>query len=374
MISYWEKKNFINYDFIVIGAGIVGLSTAIHLKVKFPNQSVLVLERGIFPSGASSRNAGFACFGSLTEILDDLNYMDEDEVLELVARRYSGLSEIREVFGDDELDYESLGGYELIMDSERKSLDYIYLVNSMLKNLFGEDVFSLEKDTGRFGFSGSVRAVVKNKLEGQLDSGKFLQALWGKCQSLNVQLLTGADVTQIDRQSGEVEVHNPIYKDKITFKAKKIAVCTNAFSSRLIPDLEMKPGRGMVMVSKPIEDLRWKGAFHVDKGYTYFRNVENRLLIGGGRNVDFQTEETDTFGINERIRAYLTQLTREVIFPEQEIEFEMEWSGIMSFGNKKLPVIQMLDERTGMAVRMGGMGVAIGWQAAKELVNLFETP
>jgi len=373
MISYWEKKNFIQYDYIVIGAGIVGLSTAIHLKVKFPDKSVMVVERGIFPSGASSRNAGFACFGSVSEILDDLDHLSEDEVVELVAKRYNGLSEITEIFGEDLLGYERIGGYEVIRQEEMGSLDQMDRINKMLKPLFGDPVFSKVSNHHKFGFSEKVKAVIKNKYEGQLDSGKFIRALWHKCQDLKIQLFTGAEVESIDRESGTVKVKNPVYKNTIDFHAEKIALCTNAFSGQFVPDLQMKPGRGMVMVSKPIKNFPWEGAFHVDKGYTYFRNVDDRLLIGGGRNMDFVNEETSAFGINEVIKDYLVKMTNETLFPNQSIEFEMEWSGIMGFGNNKVPYVKLLDDKTGVAIRMGGMGVAIGWQAAKELVNLFES-
>ncbi|HSJ69850.1 MAG TPA: FAD-dependent oxidoreductase [Anditalea sp.] len=373
MISYWEKKNFIQYDYIVIGAGIVGLSTAIHLKVKFPDKSVMVVERGIFPSGASSRNAGFACFGSISEILDDLDHLSEDEVVELVAKRYNGLSEITEIFGEDLLGYERIGGYEVIREEEIGSLDQMDRINKMLKPLFGDPVFSKVTNPQKFGFSDKVKAVIKNKYEGQLDSGKFIRALWHKCQEMKIQIFTGAEVESIDRESGTVKVKNPIYNNTINFHAEIIALCTNAFSGQFLPELQMKPGRGMVMVSKPLDNFPWEGAFHIDKGYTYFRNVDNRLLIGGGRNMDFVSEETNAFGINEVIKEYLINLTNEMIFPDQSIEFEMEWSGIMGFGNNKVPYVKLLDEKTGVAIRMGGMGVAIGWQAAKELVNLFES-
>ena len=43
MFSYWESKNFFNHDLIVVGAGFVGLSTAIHFKRKNPKASVLIL-------------------------------------------------------------------------------------------------------------------------------------------------------------------------------------------------------------------------------------------------------------------------------------------------------------------------------------------
>ena len=38
-----------------------------------------------------------------------------------------------------------------------------------------------------------------------------------------------------------------------------------------------------------------KGAFHYDEGYVYFRNIDNRVLLGGGRNLA-KAETTDVFG------------------------------------------------------------------------------
>ncbi len=71
--SYWELKNwFTNVDFTIVGSGIVGLHCALALRERFPESKILVLEKGILPQGASTKNAGFACFGSLSEILDDL--------------------------------------------------------------------------------------------------------------------------------------------------------------------------------------------------------------------------------------------------------------------------------------------------------------
>lgn len=72
-LSYWEQKSLIgNPDVAVIGAGITGLNAAIRLKQLDPALDVLVLERGALPEGASTRNAGFACFGSPSELLADL--------------------------------------------------------------------------------------------------------------------------------------------------------------------------------------------------------------------------------------------------------------------------------------------------------------
>ena len=84
-LSYWEIKSWLsNVDFTIIGSGIVGLSCALQLKSKYPNSNILILEKGILPQGASTKNAGFACFGSISEIIDDLKSHSEDEVLNLL--------------------------------------------------------------------------------------------------------------------------------------------------------------------------------------------------------------------------------------------------------------------------------------------------
>jgi gamma-glutamylputrescine oxidase len=76
-LSYWEiKEYFMDVDLLVVGSGIVGLTTAIFYKEKNPGSKILIVERGMLPSGASAKNAGFASFGSTSEILADLKKGD----------------------------------------------------------------------------------------------------------------------------------------------------------------------------------------------------------------------------------------------------------------------------------------------------------
>lgn len=87
-VSFWEQESFYNnIDYAIIGSGIVGLSAAIELKNNHPKAKVVVFEKGFLPSGASTKNAGFACFRSPTETLDDLSIMSKNEVFEIVKKR-----------------------------------------------------------------------------------------------------------------------------------------------------------------------------------------------------------------------------------------------------------------------------------------------
>ena len=113
-LSYWELKEwFSNIDFTIVGSGIVGLNCALQLKKIYPKARILILEKGILPQGASTKNAGFACFGSLSEIIDDLQTHSEQEVFELVKKRWEGLQLLRKNLGDRKIDFQQNKGFEL---------------------------------------------------------------------------------------------------------------------------------------------------------------------------------------------------------------------------------------------------------------------
>jgi glycine/D-amino acid oxidase-like deaminating enzyme len=49
---------------------------------------------------------------------------------------------------------------------------------------------------------------------------------------------------------------------------------------------------------------------------------------------------------------------------------DMEWSGIMAFGEDKNPIIKKESDTIVVGAKLGGMGVAIGSQVGKQLAEL----
>lgn len=367
MLSFWEKSSFINYDVAVIGSGIVGLSTAISLKEKNPRLDVVVLERGILPTGASTKNAGFACVGSLAEICDDLETMSPDEVLGLVSMRKKGLEILLQRCGASNIGYYQNGSHEMLFENELHLLERIDEVNQLLFPLFQKNVFGeASSKVSTFGFNANlVKTLIENNAEGELHSGKMMRTLIQKAQSLGVVIYTGAEVDRIDEANDHCEI--TLSNATIVFSVKKVAVCTNAFSKKFLHAIDLKPGRGQVLITKPVKGLKPKGIFHFDKGYYYFRKVDDMILFGGGRNIDFTTEEATSFEVNRFIVKDLKQKLRDVILPDTPFEVDYTWTGIMAFGPNKYPVISKLSDHVFAAVRMGGMGVAIGSAAGEKI-------
>lgn len=374
MLSYWEQQSFVSYNHIVIGAGIVGLSTAIELKDKYPAHSVLVLERGLLPTGASSRNAGFACMGSLTEILDDSQYADEAEIVKLYDWRKRGLELLRSRLGDAAIGYKSNGSYELIGDNELPALDKIDYINNLLQPVTKQSAFKLVNDKiDAFGFGKqAVKALVENTCEGELHSGMMMRALTNYALAKGVEIKTGAEVCRFDEEEKQVvvQVADPVRDEVLRLHCNTLSICTNAFTKQLLPDVDVVPGRGQVVITEPIEGLKFKGVYHFDKGYYYFREIDGRVLLGGGRNLDFEGEATTDFSLTELIQKDLEEKLRTVILPDTDFTIAQRWAGIMAFGKTKQPIVRAFSNRVYGAFRMGGMGVALGSDVGRSLVQL----
>lgn len=369
-LSYWEKETYINHtDFLIIGSGIVGLSTAIHLKERHPSKKVTILERGYLPSGASTKNAGFACIGSPSELLADILSQSTSQVIETIEKRWNGLIYLRELLGDETIDYRANGSYELFTKEQSKiynnCLERLDYLNSKMKDITGIDsVFKKDSHVcKKAGFKKFNRAI-RHSAEGQIDTGKMLNGLLRLAQSKGVQILNGIEAEKIKNQA--------IKTNFGTIKFNKLAICTNGFAKTLLPKEDVAPARAQVLVTSPIKNLPFKGIYHFDEGYYYFRNIGDRLLFGGGRNLDIKGETTTKMATTKQITSHLESILRQNILPNANFKIEHKWAGTMGVGKSKSPIVKKISKNVYCGVRLGGMGVAIGTLVGKELAELIE--
>jgi glycine/D-amino acid oxidase-like deaminating enzyme len=372
-LSFWEKDIFVpDFDFAVIGAGIVGLNVALQIKRLQPNAKVAVLERGSLPIGASTRNAGFACIGSMTELLSDLDQMPEDGLWALVEKRYKGLKSMISKLGTEIIDYEHLGGYELFRAQDQPLFEAcmgkIDHFNQQIKLISGlKNTFVLaDQALAGAGFA-QVDHLILNRAEGQLHPGKMMRALLNLCRNEEISLLNGFQVIKIEESEKNVRL---LSEWGWSVQAAQLIIATNGFTPQFLPDLDLKPARNQVLITEPVSGLSLKGCYHYEAGYYYFRNVGNRILRGGGRNLDPERETTADFDTTLLIRSSLEKLLTEVILPNQSVKVDQWWSGILGVGSVKSPIVQKHSDRITLAVRMGGMGVAIGTLVGEEAAEI----
>tara|TARA_B100001093_G_scaffold77370_1_gene68390 strand:+ start:2576 stop:3712 length:1137 start_codon:yes stop_codon:yes gene_type:complete len=371
--SYWESMEWLEgHDLIAIGGGIVGISAALRAKTIHPNWKVAVIERDSLGGGGSTKNAGFACFGSTTELLHDRKTLGDTEALSVLQKRISGLQLLRSTLGDEAIGYRACGSLELIRKDagyEMPSQEIIAEINEWAAQAtHTAQTFKITSSSELQGIDATkINGAIASPLEGALDTGKTMLALRNMAQSHGVRILLGLNVTdweagnsvhrvQIQRQKGLG------LEDSIWINTPRVVIATNAFAQELMPSLDVIPQPNIVLVTAPIEKLKFNGTAHMDAGYLYARNIHNRMLIGGGRHWGLDSEEEIIQALNATMCS---------IFPcAQSAEIEYQWTGILGVGMTRKPIVKRIRPGCVAAVRMGGMGVAIGMQLAKESVDL----
>ncbi|MDX9749575.1 MAG: FAD-dependent oxidoreductase [Flavobacteriales bacterium] len=370
MLSIWETRHFHRpVDLAVVGGGIVGLFTALFHKRARPVDHVVVLERGGFPAGASVKNAGFACFGSPSEILADMDAEGADAALGRVEERWKGLRELRAELGDAAIGYAGCGAHELFPHGDAlyaRTAERLDALNQVLRPIFGTTVFSWRNDligamglrTGHLAWAG---------LEGTVDSGRLVLALLHKARSAGVEVRTGTEVRAIEENAARAALDT----DHGRLEAAQVLVATNGFVRQLLPQADVMPARGQVVLTTPVPGLRLHGIFHLDEGYYYFRHLGDRVLLGGGRQLDKAAETTWEDATTPLVQHALENLLKETILPGVPFTIAQRWTGVMGFRTRsKSPWVERLTDRTAVAAGLGGIGVAIGIRTGRRAAAL----
>lgn len=361
-LSYWEQKYYFeDNDLVVVGAGIVGLSTAIAVKSARPHLKVLVLERSFLPSGASTKNAGFACFGSVTELLSDSQDLSYDQQVELIKMRYDGLQLLQSNVSRADMSFRARGGIEILDENDEfqmSAIENIDVYNEMIADAIGlQNCFSVIDQS----LSSFYKQAIYNQYEGELNPMHMMAALHRKALSLGVNLLYGIEVTAVSSEAIKLD-------DRI-ITSSNIAVCTNGLSKSLLSNLSLHAVRNQVYVTEKIVDNPLHSCYHYDQGYVYLREIDGRILIGGARNLYADQETTSDFGQTKNLREHLQSFVEEKIM-NRKIHFEYEWSGILGVGETKAPIVEEIEDGLYVGVRLGGMGVAIGSGVGKSVAEL----
>ncbi len=367
--SYWESKEWLEgLDLCVVGGGIVGLSAALFAKKKQPDWRIAVVDADPLGGGGTSKNAGFACFGSATELMADRMALGDQSARDLVQSRLNGLRLLRETLGEVQIGFERSGSVEFFMQNgmtrfpsiaEIKDLnDWLSEVTD-LKETF--EVIQASNFPERHA-SDHERAIF-SRLEGVIDTGKMNRSLRQKVSDAGIDLISGLHVHAVEQLNASWTLTVERGRETTSFDAPRLIIATNAFATQLLPDVDVQPVENKVLVTQPIRGWDFRHSVHVDAGYVYARNIGDRMLIGGGRHWELDEEKTE-----RRLIEWLHSL-----WPRTEgVAISHRWTGTLGIGRTRAPIVRKIGMHGVVAVRLGGMGVAIGMSIGKQAANLLE--
>ena len=380
--SHWEtNRELFKGDILIIGSGLVGQSIGIaiqkqkkELKQK-PLKICIVDKLPMGQSGASTRNAGFACFGSPTEILDDLSREEENQTVNRISNRISGLSIWKDWIPSNIIEWNECGGYEVFEREEEMNfqevLDKLPYLNKIGKAASGNPMIYSKYQR----ISSKLPYSIRIEGEASLNPGKAHNSLYGLNKELGNQIVNGVSIPNRNYWHKNSEGWT-IPTENGIFKAKRVVIAANAWTPKILDsDIDITPGRGQILMIKSAKAISYEGVFHAKKGYLYFRNNNNCLIIGGGRNL-FQTNETSLeMRTTKEVQDYLELYARDILLPNQDFSIQNRWAGIMAFSKKgnKDPLLYWDEPDLLIASRMCGMGVTlapiIGIKASKKILE-----
>lgn len=369
-ISYWlEKKNSPtkNYDVVIVGGGIAGLSNAYWLQKKNPNLKIALLEKDRVGFGASGRNAGFVTCGStehFIKLTEKFGLTKATEIWKFSEENHRLLKE-EIIQGDfDSVDYRHTGSCTVAPSEKHWQL---YRETARTMKTQGIEVFEvgpteMERDYGVTGFEGGIQYAG----DGYIHPIKLLEKLKAK---LKIDFFESTEVFDIQSESD----HNLIRTDQGVFAAAETILTLNAYLPLVLPQFRnfVQPGRGQILVTEPLPPFV-KGPCYLTKHLCYFRQMPTgHLLIGGFRNLATEAENTYADETTEIIQKALFDFVREHFKFGTQAKVASQWSGIMGFTVDGQMIMGAPKDRPHLHLMAGcsGHGMGLSFHAGKVLAE-----
>ena len=361
-VSHWQQaqQQEREVDVLIVGAGLVGAAAAFFAK-QVHGRDVVVTDARDAGLGASGRNAGFMISGLDTYYHRAIEEYGHAAARELWALSARSMDLWRSFIADSESEVPlDESGSMLLAETPDEARELECAARAM--DADGIDIAYYSRDPLRRGFHAGI--------EQPLDAGvqPYLLARSVLAQS-GAELIANNEVYRLDCGEDAVRVHTR----KFIFTARRVMLCTNAWSCQIDPYFvgKIRPVRAQCLVTEPLEHVPVPYCGYSDYGYMYYRSTfDGRFLLGGGRQHYKSDEETSEDRLNPKVQGFLDKYMQKY-FPDVDAPVAQRWSGIMGFSCDGLPLVGTLPgkPRVGFAVGFTGHGLAMGAASAERAVD-----
>ena len=312
-------------DVAIVGAGVTGCSCALTLAEA--GLSVRVHEAREVASGASGRNGGFALRGGAMPYDVARAELGAERAVLLWRLTERALERLASLAGDA---FRHTGSLRLASDTT----EAVALMAEF--EALRDDGFAVEwRSTHEGRFHGSIF----HSPDGSLHPARWVRRLAARAAE------AGAEIREHDRVTS------------LELAADAVVIATDGYTQGLLEPLDraVKPARGQVIVTEPLEREYFSCPHYARYGYDYWQQTEDlRLVLGGFRDTaldeESTAEESTTPGIQSRLEAYAGKLVG------GSPEIANRWSGIFGVTDDLLPLVGPVPGREGIWVSCGYSG------------------
>ncbi len=355
----------VSADVCVVGGGISGLSTALHLAGR--GYRVVLLEAKYLGFGGSGRSGGQSIFG----------YACEQTALEKVvgaadARRMwdisiEGMNLQRELITRHGIDCHYVPGHMIVgmkkrhddeLRAEVEHFARVYDYTSL--RLIGRDELRTIVDSDRY------TSAVLDTNGGHLNPYRYTRGLGTAAAQAGVTIHENSWVTKLE-VAQNATADNLVHTTGGTVRARHLAIAGGALLGRLVPQLARKlisigtyvaatqplgaaRARSLISNNAAVADMNWI----ID----YFRrSADDRLLFGGRVSYSGLDPFDSSRVLRRRIAAVFPQLT--------EAKIEYAWGGFLDITTNRAPHFGRLGPNAYFIQGLSGHGMVISGIAGK---------
>ena len=346
MSSYWLEDDRPAFpkrhlsgrvDVAIVGAGVTGCSCA--LTLADAGLRVRVHEAREVAGGASGRNGGFALRGAAAPYDAARAELGGERAASLWLLTERALERMAELAGDA---FRPRGSLRLAADTEEaKSLKAEY-------EALRDDGFAVEWRPELDGrLADRFHGAIFHPPDGSIHPARWVRRLAVRAAE------AGAEIREHDPVGGLEELD-----------ADQVVIATDGYTHGLLEPLDraVKPARGQVVVTEPLDSEYFGCPHYARYGYDYWQQTEDlRLVLGGFRDSALEEESTAEEGTTPGIQARLEAFAGELVGRAPRITHR--WSGIFGVTDDLLPLAGQAPGRDRLWVSCGysGHGNVLGF-------------
>ena len=357
-------KGTVKADWLIIGAGITGLSAAHSLVQLHPQARIVIVDRQRAAQGASARNSGFVVgheHPTRDELIGNHGFAGY-EVDTAISRAASDEVRQRIARHGIECDFRDCGYFFAVSDPGKLTdvegkLATLRAVGASAEFLQGEQ---LSEKLGTRHYQAAIWCGQGNAL---LQPAKYVKGLLDALPD-NVTVFENTDITGLERLGkGRIRANGIAG----SIEATQVLVCLNAFIPRSgIEDSGTFPMELSASLTRPLSDEEFQSIGAVEPwgvlstrplGATVRLTPDRRVMI---RNTaEYRSRDLTDSELLHRRKHHVLGLQRRFPFlGEQDIQYT--WTGHLSASRTGQPYFGKVEEGVFAVAGCNGSGVARG--------------
>jgi gamma-glutamylputrescine oxidase len=316
-------------DVEIVGGGVTGISAALTLARR--GKRVRLHEARAVASGASGRNGGFALRGGAMAYDSAREWLGHDAAADYWRLTEAYVDRMAELGGDA---VRRTGSLRLAGDDERDELRAEY-------EALREDGFAAEwRETLPEPLAGRFPGALFHPDDAVLQPARLVRRLALAAAKAGVEIREQHRVENLDE-----------------LEAETVLVATDGYPSGLLGELEglIIPTRGQMIATEPLPERLFPMPHYGRHGYDYWhQNDEGRLIVGGFRDADMDSEFTAEEATTEPIQGALDAFAEALLGRMPTVTHR--WSGVFGLVPDLMPVVGPHPVREGLWVAGGYSG------------------